>query len=775
MAMNIFEMVGNIEVKIDEATNSINSITEKAQQSTNKMTGIFKAGAAAIGAAFAIDKVIDFGKLAVNAAADAAALEAQFGQVFGNLQGEANKMIDGMASEFGMLPERLTPVFTQLTSKFKGLGVDSEEAMAMAERATTQAADAAANYDISMEDATDAINSYLDGNTKAGEKIGLYANQTQLASWAVSQGLISQASDWASLEDAQKQAMVLDYIDYTYELNGAMGQAANESDGFENVMGNLKAAWQKFLAVVGGPILKAVIPIIKGITDGVVWLADLIGPVGDVLSEWLAPLGDIKGMFSEVGKSADSAFGGLIDTFDKVKVAVESVWDLLTGGTVKENTDLMEQMGFSDGAIAFVISASEMIQGAIDEMKVAWDGLLAVVQVAWDNIKMVIEFFIDWYSTTFMAAFDSVSKWWKENQETILSTAKSVWDTIMDTLDVVFTFINDLFHAVWDPLVAWFNENQELIKSTISTVWNAILAVITFIMEQIVPAIIDRWNTIMEFLQPVLDAIIAIVKAGMDYILGIIKAIMQAINGDWSGAWETIKETANNYLSSLGEIVYNLLTKMLNIVKDKAEGMFNAIKEWFGKISPWIVEKWGEIVDFLKGINLFDIGANIINGLWNGIKAVWSDLKQWFAESVDWLPNWVKDRLGIHSPSRVFRDEIGKFLPMGMAEGIKGAYGYVEKAMAGMQNIVSGTEFSIPDVNLATEYAVKSTQTNSQFQANNRYMLEDVIMLLRAILEKDIDIKMNGRSVAEEVIDEINYLNELYNNRNTRIGGGFAQ
>ena len=54
-------------------------------------------------------------------------------------------------------------------------------------------------------------------------------------------------------------------------------------------------------------------------------------------------------------------------------------------------------------------------------------------------------------------------------------------------------------------------------------------------------------------------------------------------------------------------------------------------------------------------------------------------------------------------------------------------------------------------------------------------MLEDVIMLLRAILEKDIDIKMNGRSVAEEVIDEINYLNDLHSNRNIRIGGGFAQ
>lgn len=770
MAMNIFEMVGNIEVKIDEATKSINSVTDQAQQSTSKMAGIFKTGAAAIGAAFAIDKVIDFGKLAVNAAAEAKALEAQFAQVFGELQGEANEMVGGMAKEFGMLPERLTPVFTQLTSKFKGLGVDSEEAMAMAEKATTQAADAAANYDISMEDATSAINSYLNGSTEAGEKIGLFANQTQLANWAVSQGLIDQASDWANLEDAQKQAMVLDYIDYTYELNGAMGQAANESDGFENVMGNLKAAWQKFLAVVGGPILKAVTPIIQGITNGVVWLAEKIGPVGDVLSEWLAPLGNIKGLFADLAES-NSAFSGLIDTFDKVKVAVESVWDLLTGGTVKENTDLMEQMGFSDDAIAFVIGASEMIQGAIDEMKVAWEGLQAIAKGVWDNIKMAIQFFIDWYSTTFMVVFETISEWWKENQDTILSTAKSVWDTIMNTLDVIFTFINDLFHAVWDPLVAWFNENQELIKTTISTVWNAILAVITFIMETIVPAIIDGWNRIMEFMQPVLDAIVAIVKAGMDFILGIIKAIMQAINGDWEGAWETIKETVSNLLSSAREIVSNLLTKMWNIVKDKSKGMFDAIKEWFGKIPDKIKELWGKAQSFLEGIKLGEIGKNIVQGLWDGIAGKWDSMVNWVKEKAAGVTDTLKGVFQINSPAKVMIP-IGSALPEGVAVGVEKGAKFVDKALNKLGSNVSGKTFDVPKVAMASDYTFKPQPTQAQQNSNN--LLEEAVYLLRKIFDKDTDININGRTLSEEILDDINYLNDLYSNRDTRIRGGVA-
>ena len=82
----------------------------------------------------------------------------------------------------------------------------------------------------------------------------------------------------------------------------------------------------------------------------------------------------------------------------------------------------------------------------------------------------------------------------------------------------------------------------------------------------------------------------------------------------------------------------------------------------------------GTIVEFFWNLpgRIFDIGANIIKGLWNGI----SDMAGWllsmvkgFGESVI---GGIKKVFGIHSPSTVFRDQIGKNLALGLGEGFIG-------------------------------------------------------------------------------------------------------
>ena len=180
----------------------------------------------------------DLSKTAITAAAGAQALTAQFEQVFGKIQGEAQATINKMAQEFGMVPSRLKPMFTQMTSMFKGLGMSTEDAMAQAAKATTMVADAAAFYDKSFEDANAALNSFVKGNYEGGESIGLFANETQLAAWAAKE----LGVDWKKLDEAGKQVARLQFAEAMQAAAGATGQAARESDGLENLLGNLKAA-----------------------------------------------------------------------------------------------------------------------------------------------------------------------------------------------------------------------------------------------------------------------------------------------------------------------------------------------------------------------------------------------------------------------------------------------------------------------------------------------------------------------------------------------------
>ena len=160
---------GSILVDNDEANRSISSTDQRAEGLSTKFgKGIKSAakwGAAiAAGATAAAGAVMLVASPLVKAAANAQAMGAQFEQVFGDVQSDAQSTIDGLGKKFGMLPNRIKPAMTQMTSMFKGLGMDTEKAMGTAEQAVTLVADAAAFYDMSFEDANSALNSFIKGN-----------------------------------------------------------------------------------------------------------------------------------------------------------------------------------------------------------------------------------------------------------------------------------------------------------------------------------------------------------------------------------------------------------------------------------------------------------------------------------------------------------------------------------------------------------------------------------------------------------------------------------
>ena len=331
----LFRIFGTIGLNNDEANKGIDETTGKAEKSSGKIAGFFKKAALVIGSAFAAKKLFDFGKLAVEAAAGAQALQAQFEQVFGDFQDGANKVINDMAKQFGMVPSRLKPGMTKMTSMFKGLGLDTEEAMGKAAHAVELSADAAAFYDVSFESANQSLTSFLKGNYEAGEAIGIFANETQMAQFAISQGIVGSTKDWQALDEATKQATRLEYAANMQEMAGATGQAARESDGYENQMGNLKQAWQDFLAIVGGPILA---PVVAGLQKVSEWL--VIG--GEKVQEFQTWFGELIEKFkqTEAWQMIQNAvqmvvekFQEFISNFDTIKQNVmnSAIWDTLKG------------------------------------------------------------------------------------------------------------------------------------------------------------------------------------------------------------------------------------------------------------------------------------------------------------------------------------------------------------------------------------------------------------------------------------------------------------
>src|SRR5699024_2455820 len=111
-----------------------------------------------------------------------------------------------------------------------------------------------------------------------------------------------------------------------------------------------------------------------------------------------------------------------------------------------------------------------------------------------------------------------------------------------------------------------------------------------------------------------------------------------------------------------------------NLIKtgtDAAKNSFNNIIDCFKKL-PW---------------QILDIGKSIVEGLWNGITSMgdwlWGNVTGFFGGLVD----GIKNTLGIHSPSRVMRDEVGKMLPAGAVLGVRDA---MPKAIRQVDGMFSG-------------------------------------------------------------------------------------
>lgn len=304
---NATRTINQLNRSMDTSENNARGMGSEIQR-TEKKTSAFSSTVQKVGGiiagAFALDKIKDFGISMIENAASAQAVNAQFSQVFGKTQKDAQNTVNQLGKDFGMIPNRIKPAMAQMTSMFKGLGINTKKSMGMAKSAVTLTADAAAFYDKSFEDANASLNSFIKGNYEGGESIGLFANETQLASWAAK----NLGVDWKKLDEAGKQTARLKFAEAMQKAAGATGQASRESSSYENQLGNLKQSWSDLKAKLGDNILG---PAVTGL---------------QTLSTWLQKIdvNKIKSGFNKFGSYLSDTFGPVINDF---KTMASGLWD----------------------------------------------------------------------------------------------------------------------------------------------------------------------------------------------------------------------------------------------------------------------------------------------------------------------------------------------------------------------------------------------------------------------------------------------------------------
>ena len=243
-----------------------------------------------------------------------------------------------------------------------------------------------------------------------------------------------------------------------------------------------------------------------------------------------------------------------------------------------------------------------------------------------------------------------VVQWFVDNLPTILPvvvglltavTAFSIVSSLVGILSAVKLALDGMTLSQW-LLNAAMNANP--------------IVLIVSLIAGLIAAIIVLWNTNEDFR----NAVMSIFQAVGDFIGGVIDGIVNFFTVTIPGAIDSML----TWFQELPDKIGGFFTDVLN-----------GIASWAGDMKDKALEAaqgvWDNIVNTITSLpdKMLEIGGNIVSGIWDGITGAWDWLKGKITGFADGIVGGFMDALGMHSPSKVMRDKVGKNIAAGIVVG----------------------------------------------------------------------------------------------------------
>ncbi|WP_424533628.1 phage tail protein [Sphaerisporangium viridialbum] len=224
-----------------------------------------------------------------------------------------------------------------------------------------------------------------------------------------------------------------------------------------------------------------------------------------------------------------------------------------------------------------------------------------------------------------------------------------------------------------------------------------------------------QFGTVLaQAIQVLLPPLLQIAMSLLPPTLELVKSLAPLL-GDLAGMFGGVLKSVLPLLPPLIQIATATLPLMISIVSALAKLLTGDFK---GALDTIV----NAVLNF--GNTMISAGQALLTGLWNGFVSA----KNWFRDNIlgffkDILPDWVRDALGIHSPSRVFA-AMGRMLPAGMAAGIDQASSLVRKSLDRMSSMAAGTsvpDIGVPGVNVPDRLAGGGVLSRAVVNVTNHY------------------------------------------------------
>lgn len=404
-----------------------------------------------------------------------------------------------------------------------------------------------------------------------------------------------------------------------------------------------------------------------------------------------------------------------------IKNSVMSVWTQITSFWNENQESIKATASTIWKFIGDVVTTAMTVIG--DIMKFVWPVVKALIVSTWDAIMNVIKGAIDIilgivkvFTSLFQGDWKGV---WDGVKQILGGALQAIWGAVnlyfvgklLGPLKAFGSTAKTFLQGIWTAIKGIFTNTLNTIKNTVTTIfsgikstimsiWNSIKSFFNTILNGIKSIFMSIWRSIASFLDNMFTSITGLVRSVWNGIKNFISAVLNAIANVIKSIWTGIKNTVSTILNGIKNVIETIWNGFKNTVSTAMENVKTAV-----------VNGWNAAKTFLENISLVKIGEYIVAGLVTGINNWFGKVKAKVMELAELLPEWLRNKLGIHSPSRVMI-ALAKWISIGVAKGIESTTNVVQKAT----NIMAGK--AIPDFS-------KSITTTKSAMDNINYIVKN--------------------------------------------------
>lgn len=423
---------------------------------------------------------------------------------------------------------------------------------------------------------------------------------------------------------------------------------------WQTIVDTAKSLWNGF-AQFFAPIIETIKSIWNGIKEffGTLWQG-IVTTAQGVWNSFVQGMAPIVDAFKNLWNALTEFFSTL---WQGIVTVAQTIWQTF----VQIFTPIVEAIkAIWQGLVEFF---TPLWQGIVTTAQTIWQTLVTVIQTVWENIKTVVQTAIQVVSQIIQTTMQNVSTIWS-----------TVWNVIKTVVQTVWTVISTI----------------------VSTAINAVAGIIKAVTAAIKGDWSGAWNAIKGVVQTVWNGIKSIVTTVFNAVKSVINSILNGIKSVWNSAWNGIKNIASTVWNGIKSVVSNTMHAIHSVVSSIMNGIKNVFSNGWNAAKNATSRGIHGAVNIVRNIasSMVSAGRNFVMGFVRGISGAIGAAARAAANMAKAAMNSAKAALGIHSPSRVMRDQVGYYVVAGFAKGMNDNTNMIEKAA---NNLAS---YAIPSVDI---------------------------------------------------------------------------